>query len=326
MLVLQGCCGSDPEYFDEVVHDDHDGTIEAAIVAEIRAAEPSDEGRCEAACLVIVDEADDAGGDVIACLAAAATGGDPWEGSTGSVTIACTIERIERVARPPTCGRRPHRLHADVEAVSDAGGWFAAVARLEAASVIAFEELAAALSLHGAPASLVSRCRSAADDERVHARLFTTLARRAGRGVAAVSSDAAPTSLVAIALHNAIEGCVHEAFAAILAAHQARHAPGDLRPAFARIADDECRHGQLAWELHDWLVARLAAEGRERVEVAWRGALDGLPALAAAQAHDTPAGLGWPTPARAAAMALSFARLARSGLASRTRCDDPCRI
>lgn len=57
MLVLQGCCGSDPEYFDEVVHDDHDGTIEAAIVAEIRAAEPSDEGRCEAACLVIVDEA-----------------------------------------------------------------------------------------------------------------------------------------------------------------------------------------------------------------------------------------------------------------------------
>lgn len=308
-LVLQGCCGSDPEYFDEFVREDHDGVLEGAIVDEIREANPTDEARCDAACHALVDADDGEGGEVVDCTALSFAGGDPWDPSNTRVTISCTTERNDRVARPPTCGRRPHGLRATDDAMRSAGEWFARVAHLEAASVVAFEELAAALVLYGAPSSLVARCFEAADDERVHARMIAALARRGGARVAAVSTDAAPTDLLAVALHNAVEGGVHEAFAAILAAHQARNAPGDLRGTFARIADDECTHGQLSWDVHAWLVDRLGAADRARVEVAWREALDRLPAIAAQQARATPVGLGWPSPTRAAAMAEAFARL-----------------
>lgn len=309
-LVLQGCCGSDPEYFDEVVREDHDGVVEGAVLGEIIEANPTEEARCAAACHALVDADDGDGGEVVDCAASTFAGGDPWEPSNTSVTISCTTERVDQVARPPTCGRRPLGLRATDGTMRDAGEWFARVAHLEAASVVAFEELAAALVLHGAPTSLVARCFEAADDERVHARMIAALARRGGARVAEVSTDVAPTGLLALALHNAIEGGVHEAFAAILAAHQARHAPRELRGTFARIAEDECAHGQLSWDVHAWLVDRLGAADCARVELAWRDALERLPAIAAEQARATPLGLGWPSPRRAAAMAEAFARLA----------------
>lgn len=308
-LVLQGCCGSDPEYFDEVVHEDHDGVVEGALLGEIVETNPTEEARCEAACHAIVGADDGEGGEVVDCAASAFAGGDPWDPSNTSVAISCTTERSERVARPPTCCRRPHGLHPTDDAMRNAGEWFARVAHLEAASVVAFEQLASALVLHGAPASLVARCLEAADDERGHARVIAALAHRGGARVAEVSTDAAPTGLLEVALHNAIEGEVHEAFAAILAAHQARHAPADLRATFARIGDDECTHGQLSWDVHAWLVGRLGAADRARVELAWREALARLPAIAAEQARATPVGLGWPSPTRAAQMAEAFARL-----------------
>ena len=99
-LILQGCCGSDPEYFDEFVRDDHDGMIEGPIVQQIRDAHPSDVDRCDAACEQLVDDTDEAGGEVISCYASAFSGVDPWDPSNTRVTISCTTERTERVAMP----------------------------------------------------------------------------------------------------------------------------------------------------------------------------------------------------------------------------------
>lgn len=310
LLVLQGCCGSDPEYFDEVMRDDHDGMIAGAALQEIREQYPSDDERCEAACLHVAAESDEGGGEVVECRASELGQRDPWSADVTAVTISCTTSSQERVARPPTCGRRPHALQDVAIAIDSRADWLAAVAHLEAASVVAFEHLARALALHGAPAELVARCHAAADDERVHAALMGALARREGACVPAMRTDPSPTDLLAVALHNATEGCVHEAFAAILAAHQARHAPDALRAAFVRIADDECVHGQLAWDVHAWLVGRLSASERLAVAIARRRALARLPVVAREQAAQTPSGLGWPTPARAIAMAERFAMLA----------------
>jgi hypothetical protein len=43
-----------------------------------------------------------------------------------------------------------------------------------------------------------------------------------------------------------------------------------------RIATDELRHGQLAWDLHVWLLARLSRIEAERVEWARLQALEDL--------------------------------------------------
>src|SRR5690606_37510477 len=68
-------------------------------------------------------------------------------------------------------------------------------------------------------------------------------------------------------------------------------------------------HGQLAWDLHEWLSSRLSAAQQAVVEQAQRRALARLPALARRAAEATPVGLGWPAPTLAESMALRFAAL-----------------
>jgi hypothetical protein len=143
----------------------------------------------------------------------------------------------------------------------------AAVAELEAASVIAFEQLAAELTAHGAPSSFVTRARSFADDERRHARTMRALARRSGANPRRVSVKRAPIrSLVAVACENAVEGCVRETWGALLGALQTQRAADPrLRAAMARIAPDELRHAELAWEVDAWARRRLGKRARGAV-------------------------------------------------------------
>lgn len=83
---------------------------------------------------------------------------------------------------------------------------------------------------------------------------------------------------LAIALHNAVEGCVHEAFGALVAGLVNRVGSSVvLRRIYARIADDETRHGQLAWDLHAYFMGWLPSHERELVEAAQREALTRLP-------------------------------------------------
>jgi rubrerythrin len=213
-------------------------------------------------------------------------------GSEAQGHITCSGTGIEFYCE----GRRPLG-HAEIDAGvggDDLGRSLAAMAYLEAASVLAFEELAAWLSVQRAPSELVERCRAAADDERHHARWLTRLAGQRDATVRVpVPREASEASTLEVALHNAVEGCVHESFAALMAAVRAERAESPwLRRVFARIAADETCHGQLAWDLDAWLRERLAPGQVRMVERRQREALARLPARARALQSGMPESLG----------------------------------
>lgn len=205
-------------------------------------------------------------------------------------------------------GRRPLGHVEEVECAEgdELGTYLAGCAHLEAASVVAFTELAGQLAALGAPAGLVARCRTAAIEEARHAAVLGGLGGARGATVTRPQQQACEASLVAIALHNAVEGCVHEAWAAVGATWQAVHARDpELRAAFATIAVEEAGHAQLAWDLHTWLIGQLVDEQRTAVLVAQRAAIAGLPRLAASEVG--PPELGMPNAAVLAVMATRFA-------------------
>jgi rubrerythrin len=208
----------------------------------------------------------------------------------------------------PCEGRRPLG-HLQAPGAGDGlGDTLASMAHLEAASIEAFEELAAQLRALHAPQALVERCLQAADDERAHARWLGALASRSGASVPPCRSEPRAATLLDIALHNAVEGCVNETWAALRAHLRARTSPDPrLRALFARVAQDETRHGQLAWDLHAWFLAQLDESGRARVREAQARALAALPAIAAAQASAPPE-LGQPAGVVTGALAADFAR------------------
>jgi len=174
-----------------------------------------------------------------------------------------SVHEIERgaIREDGACvGRRPAGLAERDEASTGnvMGDYFARSAELEAASVVAFQILEAELALHGAEADLVQRSRAAAEDEIVHARLMQRLAERFGGEVQARSVRVgAPRDLEAIALENAVEGCVAETWGCLLGMHQALHAEPGLRIAYQRIAADEARHAQLSWDIAAWAESQL---------------------------------------------------------------------
>jgi hypothetical protein len=189
-------------------------------------------------------------------------------------------------------------------------------AALELASVTAFVELELQLARLGAPSSLRRRCRDAVRDERRHARLLLALA---GERAPEDPSDPLHVEVPAIeiALHNATEGCVSECWSAVLAHYKSRRAASPaLRRAYRRIARDETRHGQLAWDLDAWLTGHVLT-GAERREVArrLRGALAALEGHAADLVRGMPPSLGLPTPDEADRAAARFVRQARGAVA-----------
>jgi hypothetical protein len=183
---------------------------------------------------------------------------------------------------PCTTGRRPAGLAPAAGAASREAGevacYLAEAAHLEAASVVAFDQLARELSAHGAPEGLVCAARRAAREEERHARAMGRLAERAGARPRPVDVEAAPVrSLEAIAVDNAVEGCVREAFGAVVAMRQAvRARSGEVRGAMRRIAREEAGHAALAWALARWLDEQLDAEGRARVREARGRAVEAL--------------------------------------------------
>ena len=191
---------------------------------------------------------------------------------------------------------------------------FRFAAHYEAASVTAFQRLAAELRAHGAPDELVQRAERAASDEASHTQVMLGLAQRfegateeraqdeqaedgcaedgcaedgcaedgcaeegcAEEGCAeegGAEQDRARLApqavwtvrpLAAIALENAREGCVLEAYAALETLHQAKLAASPLvRRELRRVAQDELAHAQLAFDLQAWLHQELTSAERE---------------------------------------------------------------
>ena len=176
--------------------------------------------------------------------------------------------KIQYVCGACGVGRIPGDL-APCDEGTTVGERLAMQAYYEAASVVAFERLAATLEASGAPSALVSRARRAAEEERAHAALFAKLARERGATVPALRFQPASESepdLNALAVENATEGCVRETYGALVAMHQGLHAAEPaVRAAFASVADDEIDHAALSWELTAWLEARMPSEARAHV-------------------------------------------------------------
>jgi hypothetical protein len=227
-------------------------------------------------------------------------------------TVDGTIECFMTETTYYMCGRRPlHHIEICGDGVDELGRTYADMAYLEAAAVDAFIELAAQLRRLGAPQELIARCLAAAEDERLHTRWLTALANHHGVRVPSpqVEAGAPAATLLEIATHNAGEGCVNETWAALCAHYWARSATDErLRAVFGRIAEDETRHGQLAWDLHQWLLTQLDEPGRALVGAAQAQAMADLPALAGAQASALPAVFGQLSAAGTEALATDFVR------------------
>ena len=195
---------------------------------------------------------------------------------------------------------------ADPATHDPAAAWLARAAHDEAASVHAFTALGRELAAHGAPPALLARVYAAARDEVRHAALIGALARIRGVAPRTLTIVAPPArGLQAIAVENAIEGCVRETWAALSAAHQADHAAdAGLRRTYAEIAADEARHAELAWAIDTWLSGQLAPAARAAVRRARAAAVRELRAQLAATA-DLPALLALGVPPRARALQLA---------------------
>jgi len=187
-----------------------------------------------------------------------------------------------RVVYTPICagGRCPEGLARPEGggAGETLGAWLAANAHLEAASVDAFEILAAELGAHRAPPALIQAARAAIADERRHAGAIGGLAVSRGAVPPAVHVKRGPVRAAeAVATENAVEGCVRETYGALLAFRQARAATDPaIRSAMAGIARDEARHAALAWAVDRWIQALLAPAARRRVREARHEAIEQL--------------------------------------------------
>ncbi|MBX3229661.1 MAG: ferritin-like domain-containing protein [Labilithrix sp.] len=186
------------------------------------------------------------------------------------------------------CGRRPDGLAAlSGGAASGLRAYLAQAAHLEAASVVAFRRLETELRAHGAPATLVARARRSRTDEIRHAREMSALARQAGAVVPPVVVDApGARDLFAIALENAVEGCVRETYGAVVALFQAERAATELRPILARIARDEVRHAELAHDVAAWLEPQLTPSQRAALADARARATEELRAALRVEPHE----------------------------------------
>ena len=175
--------------------------------------------------------------------------------------------------------------------------------------MLAFLELGRDLAALGAPDGLVAECRRAAADEVRHAVVTARLATDRGAPLqAAMVKESTLPSSAELAVANAVDGCVGESWAALLATHQAAACPdAQIAAAMALIAADETRHAALAWSVADWLALRLPAEGRLAVASTVDAALvrlgqgdDGVPDPVVRAA------LGLPSTERRAALVAGF--------------------
>ncbi|MEO8797635.1 MAG: ferritin-like domain-containing protein [Polyangiaceae bacterium] len=211
---------------------------------------------------------------------------DGGNGDAGDTVIECA-------SCPNGVGRRPDGLLPIREAsrgphcTSRVAGYFAAAAHLEAASVHAFRIMKIELGELGAPADILRAAERARRDEIRHTKLTARITKRhGGRPIRAHVGKRAARSLEAIAIENAVEGCVRETFGALVAMWQAARA-GDpaIAEAMNEIAVDEARHAALAWSVAAWAESKLDAAANARVQAAKTKALRELDASIAVEPH-----------------------------------------
>ena len=230
------------------------------------------------------------------------------------IALTCTVSHAEGHYQSgcPIEGRRPAgydseplRSSASATVVDAVARYLVECARLESASIVAFERLEVELTNLYAPATLLARTRSARADEVRHARDVAALAARFGGVVAPIVVPAfdGVRTVFAMALENVIEGVVRETFGAAIAIHRSAYAADPtVREAMTAIAVDECCHASLAFALDEWFRARLGPDEIARLDGAVRDAIDSLYESAAID----------PAPELATALGLASASTARA--------------
>ena len=236
-------------------------------------------------------------------------------GERGGCGVVCLTEVQQNCGRRPSGLVRSRPTHKNPNTPPNArrpslesvvGAYLAGAAELEAASVTAFEILASELEAHGAPEHLLAAAQKSGRDEGRHTRSMSALAKRfGGEFIPPRVRPQRARSLRAMALENAVEGCVREAFGALVATYQAAHAGNpSVRRAMRGIAADETSHAALAFRVAGWLEGRLDARDARSVRASMRKAGQALLREASAPVH--PAlirELGVPRPEAALQMA-----------------------
>ncbi|MET0791109.1 MAG: hypothetical protein ABW061_06265 [Polyangiaceae bacterium] len=192
-------------------------------------------------------------------------------GYSFSVTHAGQTTATQTGVATPCMGRRPAGLVESSEnSVSPLGDYYASVAHLEAAAVLAFDIMERDLSRFGAPPDLLVRTRRARADEVRHASRMAEFALRWHAPVpCALAVPSSDRPLLAAALENAVEGCVREAWGALSAHYQAATArEPEAQRLWREIAVDESEHAELSFELHEWYMTQLESHERALVEAA----------------------------------------------------------
>lgn len=171
---------------------------------------------------------------------------------------------------PTLCdGRHPAGIvPTDFSELHGAGGYLARMAHFEAASVSAFIHLAEELDDLGAPLQFVEMAKQAAREEVVHAQAVASLAMKRGARAPSPRLEPPPLrTLEEVATENATEGCVREAFGALVGLYQSVHARApDVRATMNMIAEDEITHAAFSFRLHHHFATRMDDEARLRVE------------------------------------------------------------
>lgn len=142
------------------------------------------------------------------------------------------------------------------------GAKFTEAARNEHASIASFARSTLELLALGAPAELVEASQRAALDEVRHARVAFALAGAYGGVPTGPSSlDLGGARILGrspaeVAASVALEGCINETIAALLAAAERDRATDPaVREALDAIATDEGTHAELAWRSLAWMMS-----------------------------------------------------------------------
>jgi len=192
-------------------------------------------------------------------------------GTEFTVTHAGVVLNMSVGKAMPCVGRRPDGLlEARSTRVNPLGDYYASVAHLEQAAVMAFEVIERELTRFGAPQEQRDRARRARADEIRHARQMAQLAQRWEAQVPCADRVASSErTLLDAALENAVEGCVREAWGALCAHYQAATTCDlEAQRVWCEIAADESEHAELSFALHEWYLRQLTSDERAQVQAA----------------------------------------------------------
>lgn len=268
--------------------------------ADVEERLSADGSLSEEACAALCEE--HATDDIVSLVRFCERVEDPGVTDTADTGLPDPTLYCEYVEQPDCIGGRDHAAITSRSRGTGACGvlaWLEGSAHAEAASVKAFVALASELEAHGAPTELVQGCRDASGDEVAHARAIGALVDRRGGTRPDLQFQPVPArGLVDLAIENAVEGCVREVWAALLAHWQATHAEDlEIRAVMAPIAQDEARHGDLAWAIHAWATSQLDDAEQERVRTARDEAVAALREQVASAPSDHALDLGMPSAA-----------------------------